>query len=386
MIPFRYSLRSLAARRGASLTAIIGTAAVVLLVAASLMVSEGVRRTFGLAAKSDGAIVLRLGSEGEGNSVIEASKAAIVLARDEIAKGSNGAPEATAEILVNMALPKVGDSGVANVQLRGIDEGAFRLRPEVKLVSGRWPTPGTGEAVVGERIVGRFAGLELGGTFEPRKNRPVQVVGVMAAQGSSFESEVWADKDVIADAFGRKNMVSSVRARVPSGFPAFKHALENDPRLSVKVLRESEYYAKQSAATSTFVSALGLAISVFFALAAVLGGANTMHSAVSRRRREIGVLGAIGFNRRSILLTFLFESLALALAGAGLGLGLALTLGSFQFSMMNFASWSEIVFRLDPTPRLLFWAFSSALFVGSASGLLPAVRAARLPAVAALRS
>jgi putative ABC transport system permease protein len=379
-------LRSLLARRGSSITAVLGTAVLVLLVAASLMVSEGVKRTFGLAAKPDGVIVLRLGSEGEGNSVLDLSKAAIVLARDEIQRGASGAPEATSEVLVNMALSKVGYAGVANVQLRGIEASAKQLRPEVSLVSGRWPTPGTAEALVGARIRGRFAGLDLGGSVELRRNRPVQIVGVLSSEGSAFESEVWADREVVAEAFGRKGSVSSVRARVPEGYESFKHSLENDPRLSVKVLRESEYYAKQSASTATFVTALGFAVSLFFGLAAILGGVNTMHSAVSRRRREIGVLGAVGFGRSTILVTFLFESVSLAVLGAALGLLLALSMGSLQFSMMNFSSWSEIVFRLNPTPKLLLTAFLAAVFVGSASGILPALRAARMPIIAALRN
>jgi len=385
MLPFRYSLRSLVARRGSTASTVIGIAAVVFLLASSFMLSNGVRSTFSLAANEGDAIVLRLGAEGEGNSVFEATKAAVVLARDEIARGGNGRPAAVAEVVVNAAMDRVGDDGVANVQIRGIDENARSFRPEVRITRGRWPRPGAPEAMIGDRIAGRFRGLELGRSFELRRNRPVVVVGTFSANGSSLESEIFVDRDLVRSAYGREGTVSSIRVRVPGRFDRFAAGIEGDRRLGLRAMRASDYYAKQSMSTSTFVSVLGGAISAFFALAAVVSGTTTMHSAVSRRRREIGVLRALGFSRTSILVSFLVESILVALVGGALGVLAALAMGTVRFSMMNFASWSEIVFRLEPKPEILLVSFAGALVVGVFGGLAPAIRAARVPPVAVLK-
>jgi putative ABC transport system permease protein len=385
MLPLRYSVRSLLTRRGATISTAVGTAAVVFLLASSLMVSNGVQKTFALAGGNDTAVVLRLGSEGEGNSVLDLTSAAIALARGEIHHDANGGLLATAEVLVNAAIEKIGAPGVANVQIRGVEPTVSTLRPQVKTVAGRWMNPGAAEAVVGERIAGRFKGLAIGDTFELRKNRPVAIVGVFAAGGSSFESEVWVDRELVQSAYGRSGTVSSVRANVGTGYESFKAAIEQDRRLSCQVLRESEYYAKQSASTSAFISILGGAVSIFFAIAAILGGTTTMHSSVVRRRREIGIFRALGFSRASILVAFLVESIVLSVTGGLLGLAAALAMGSRRFSMMNFASWSEIVFRLEAKPSILAIAFGGAIVVGASAGLLPALRASRVSTATILK-
>ncbi|HYP99352.1 MAG TPA: ABC transporter permease [Polyangiaceae bacterium] len=386
MIPFRYIWRSLFVRRGASLSAAIGSALVVFLLAGSLMLANGVRRTFVLAARSDEAIVLRQGAESENMSLLGVDAARVVLTNQNVERSENGTPLAAAELLSNAAMPKIGANGVANVQIRGVERNVREFRPEVRLVAGRWPAAGAAEAVVGQRIAGRFEGLTPGGSVLLKKNRPVQIVGVFAAADSSYESELWTDRELAQSAFGRTGTVSAIRAHVGSHFQAFKREVEADKRVGGQVLTEAEYYAKQSSATASFLAILGNSLCAFFAIAAILGGTSTMQSSVARRLRELGVLRALGFSRRSILLAVVLESAALAAFGSLFGTALALALSSVRFSMMNFSSWSEIVFKLEPSVEIIAIGVVGALLVGVLAGVLPAIRAARLSTNQALKA
>jgi putative ABC transport system permease protein len=258
----------------------------------------------------------------------------------------------------------------------------------VKITEGRAAKPGTDEAVVGKSVAGKFAGLDIGSRFDLKKNRPVEVVGIFEAGGSAFESEVWADLDTLRSSFGREGLVSSVTVALesPSKLDAFKAAVESDKQLGLEVLGEREYYEKLSEGTSLFIKAIGIIIAVFFSLGAMIGATITMYAAVSQRGKEIGTLKALGFSAPAILASFLFESVFLACAGGLLGLVGALFMGGVQFSMMNFASWQEVVFSFDATPRILLTALLFGGVMGVLGGFLPAVRAARTSPIEAMRA
>jgi putative ABC transport system permease protein len=258
----------------------------------------------------------------------------------------------------------------------------------VKIVEGRAMTPGADEAVVGKAIAGRFEHLSVGDTIEPKKNRPLKIVGVFADGGSALESEVWADLDTVRSSFGREGMVSSVRVRLESAaaFEAFEAAVESDKQLGLEAMTEDQWNAKQSQFLSVFVSALGFVISFFFGLGAVIGAMITMYASVANRQREIGTLRAIGFPRWQILLSFLLESLAIALVGGGVGCAMALGMGAVKFSMLNFATFSEMVFTFQPTPAVFVTALVFTVGMGLIGGLLPAIRAARMSPVEAMRN
>ncbi|HEU4410952.1 MAG TPA: ABC transporter permease, partial [Polyangiaceae bacterium] len=282
---------------------------------------------------------------------------------------------------------KLGGEGITNVMVRGVPEGAAALREGLRVVAGRPPRPGADEAMIGSKLRGRFRGFELDQAIELRKNRPVKVVGVFADEGSSHEPEVWADRDVVRGAFGREGTVSSVRVRLasPSKFDAFKAVVEQDKNLGFEALRETVYYEKQSEGIAIFATALGGVIAVFFSFGARIGTLITMHASVASRQREIGTLRALGFSRSSILFAFLAESVALALLG-GLAGALASTAMRFvRFSMVNFASFSELVFSFEPTPGLVLSSVAFAAGMGVFGGLLPALRAARVSPVTAVR-
>jgi putative ABC transport system permease protein len=263
----------------------------------------------------------------------------------------------------------------------------MKFRPEVHIVAGRAPQPGSDEILIGERLRGRFKGLDLDESFDIKKNRPVKVVGVFESGGSSYESEVWVDREVLRAAYGRQGHMSSVRVHLESAaaFDAFQVGVEEDKRLGLMAMRESAYYEKQSEGTSLFIGAMGTLISVLFSMGAMIGAMITMYAAVANRQREIGTLRALGFSRSSILGSYLLEAILLALAGGAVGAAASLAMGYVKFSMMNFASWSEIVFSFDPTPQIIVRALAFAGVMGLVGGFFPALRASRISPVAAMR-
>jgi putative ABC transport system permease protein len=351
------------------------------------MLGESMRHALASSGSPDVAIVMRAGADSELSSIVSPVNMALATGQPTIARRPGGAVDASGELVVVITLEKQGTNGVSNVLLRGVPDGAFLLHKEVKRIEGRLPQPGSEEVIVGKAIRGRFAGLDIGQSFELRKGRSARVVGVFEANGSAYESEVWGDLDTFRNAFGRGSLVSSVRARLSSSgaFDSFKAALESDPQLDLKAQRESDYYLKQGQSSSAFIQVLGLVIAVFFSIAAMIGAMITMYGAVANRGREIGTLRALGFSKLSILSSFLLESMVLAVVGGAVGVFAAMAMSFVRFSMINYANWSELVIGFDPTVRLILTALVFSAGMGLIGGLLPALRAARLPLLDALR-
>jgi putative ABC transport system permease protein len=387
VIPIKYNVRSLAVRKATTLATAGGIALVVFVLASSLMLSAGIKKTLGSSGKPDNAIVLRMGSDAELGSVIESSSIPLILAAPGIKTGDKGQPLGAAEIVVVGAMDKLGTDGVTNVSIRGVGDDVMQFRPEVKLVAGRMPQPGTDEALVGARIRGRIRGVDLDQSFDIKKNRPVKVVGIFEADGSAYESEIWVDRELLRQTYGRLGVVSSVRVHLdsPTKFDAFRAGVENDKRLGLQAVRETAFYEKQSEGASIFVGALGSIVSVFFAVGAMIGAMITMYAAVANRQREIGTLRALGFSRSSVLGSFLLEAVLLSFVGGAVGAAASMAMGFVHLSMVNMASWSEVVFSFDPTPKVLGIALGFACGMGLLGGLFPAVRAARTSPLQAIR-
>ncbi|MFO0554427.1 MAG: ABC transporter permease [Polyangiaceae bacterium] len=383
----RYNLRSLLVRRATTAATALGIALVVFVLASALMLSAGVKKTLGAAGRDDIAIVLRKGSDAEMGSVIEDPQVGLVKAMPGVRRLDNQ-PIGVGEVVIVITMEKVGtDGGITNVLVRGTSEESRKLRTNVKIVDGRVPSPGSDEVMVGRAIIGRLKGLKLGESFELKKNRRVEIVGVFEDGGSAHESEVWADLETVRTAFGRQGGVSSVRVMLESSssFERFQTAVEQDKRLGLSAMRETTFYEKQSEGTSLFISVLGSVIAFFFSLGAMIGATITMYASIANRQREIGTLRALGFGRLAILAAFLFEAVVLSMLGGAVGTAGALAMGSVEFSMINYASWSEMVFRFEPTGNILATSLVFALGMGLLGGFLPAVRAARVSPLAALR-
>jgi putative ABC transport system permease protein len=388
MIPISYNIRSLAVRKATTLATATGIALVVAVLASSQMLSNGIRNTLGKAGQPSHAIVLRKGADTEMASNLESRMLNLILASPGVKRDSSGAPRGVGEIVLVLALEKPGTSGqMSNVALRGVSDNVLAFRDQVHIVAGRMAKPGSHEVVIGKRLRGQFKGLDIGQHFELKKNLSVEVVGVFEGSGSSSESEIWGDVDLVRSAFGREAMLSSVIVELesPAKFDAFKLAMERDKQLGLQAFPEIAYYEQQSEGTAKLVTWLTGIVVFFFSIGAIIGATITMYAAVAHRQREIGTLRALGFSRLTIMASFLLEAVLLALLGGVVGAIASLAMGFVKFSMMNMTSWSQISFSFDPTPGILASAVLLGGVMGVLGGLFPAFRAARVSPVEAMR-
>jgi putative ABC transport system permease protein len=384
-IPISYNLKNLWTRRLTTGLTVGGMALVVFVFAAVLMLAEGLRKTLVDTGSAENVVMIRKGSDAEVQSGIERLQASILETQPEVATDGNGRSMFAKEVVVVIALPKKGSDKVANVIIRGISESSLALRSQAKITEGRLPKPGSSEIMAGSSIAKRFA-KGVGETIRFGM-REWTVVGIFDAGNTGFSSEIWGDADQLMQAFRRQAYSSVIfKMRDPSEFAAFKQRIESDPRLTSEAYRENAYYAKQSEMMAKFLRILGLTLTIIFSLGAIIGAMITMYAAVANRVSEIGTLRALGFKRRNILAAFLFESLLLGFFGGAIGLFMASFLQLFTVSTMNFQTFSELAFSFTLTFSLFLQAMGFALFMGFAGGLLPAIHAARMNIVEALRA
>ena len=285
------------------------------------------------------------------------------------------------------AFPLATTGTDANVQIRGLYDRVLEVRPTIRLIEGRFFQPGLAELVVGKHAVTTYRGFGLGDAVAIG-GQDWRVVGIFDAGGSAFDSEVWCDANLLNQTFSRpEGIFQSVTARLKSrdGFVALKDGLTSDPRMTVDVAREQAYYAKQSQAVSMLIRVLGFLVAFVMAIGAVFGALNTMYSAVAARAREIATMRALGFGGVSVVVSFVAESVLIALLGGVIGCIAVLPLNGFTAGTMNWQTFSHLAFAFKVTPSLMVWGLAFAALMGFAGGLLPAVRAARMPVAAALR-
>jgi len=380
------NLRTIVERRGASLATVVGVAGVVIVFVAVFSIAEGVRHALTSNATSDTAVVLRSGSDSEMMSGLGRDDTRIIAEAPGVRRSPAG-PMASAELYVIVDVPKRSTGTDANVPLRGVQPAAFEVRDEIQILEGRRFEPGRNEVLVGRAAASQFAGLDLGNRLRWGQNEWT-VVGIFSAGGGLAESEIWCDAGVLQPAYRRGDSFQSVYAKLesPDAFQKFKDALTADPRLDVKVIQESEYYASQSEGLTTLIRALGIVITFLMGMGAIFGALNTMYAAVATRTREIATLRALGFRAGPVVLSVMTESLLLALLGGGVGAAIAyLGFNGFQTSTLNWATFSQLSFSFTVTPVLMGVGLACAVLMGLIGGLFPAIRAARLPVATALR-
>ncbi len=380
------NVRSIRERSGTSLVAIVGIAGVVAVLIGIFSIAAGFRAVLEQSGADDVAIVLRGGSTDEMTSGFSQQQTRIIADAPGVLR-NGGEPVASSELYVLVDVPLKSTATPANVPLRGVGAQAANLRNGFRIVDGREFRPGTNEVIVGRGAAQQFAGLDVGA--ELRSGSQVwNVVGIFGDDGSVAESEIWSDAVVLQGAYNRGTSYQSTRVRLEgaSALTTFKDALTSDPRVNVSVRTEREYYAAQSRSLVALVTVVGQAIAILMGLAAVFGALNTMYSAVSARTREIATLRAIGFGAFPVVTSVLAEAMLLGAIGGLAGALIAyFGFNGIRASTMNWSSFSQITFAFVVTPALVLQSLGYALVLGFIGGLLPSVRAARMPITVGLR-
>jgi putative ABC transport system permease protein len=386
-IPVIYNVRSVKARWTSAIVAVLGIAGTVGVFVAMLSLARGFRATLVASGSEDNAIIMRAGATSEMMSGVALDQVKIMQDAPGVARGSDGAPLVTSEVVVVAPFPLKSTGTDANVQVRGVSSNVLSIRKNVKILEGRMFNPGLSELVVGKNANGTYSGLSLGNSVNFGGGH-WQVVGVFDAGGSAFDSEVWTDARVLDDVYKRPtNVFQSVTVHLtsPSALQQFKDAVTADPRLSVDVSREIDYYSKQSTRMTQLITVLGGLVAGVMAIGAIFGALNTMYSAVAERGREIATMRALGFGAAAVVSSFVIEALLISFVGGAIGCLAVLPLNGLTTATMNWQTFSNMAFAFKITSGLLLGGIIFALVMGIVGGLPPAIRAAARPVAVALR-
>ena len=377
-IPLIYNLRSLRQRPTTSAATVLGIALVVVTFVGMLALASGFRQAMVQTGRPDNVLILRKGADAEMNSGVSREEASILQSMPHVARAADGAPLATSDVYVVVTMVRdVASGSQANVPVRGVDLAALQVRDAVRITEGRAFEPGRPEVIVGKGLAGRFVGVALGDEVELGNGR-FTVVGHFEANGGAFESEIWGENEQMMGVF-RGPVFQSVTIRLAdaTAFDAVKTAIEGDPRLAMEARREDEFFQGQSEFLANILKFLAFFVTGIMAIGAVFGAINTMDTMVSARSREIALLLTLGFRPRSVMASFLMESVLLSLAGGVLGCLLALPLNGVSTSTTNWQSFSELSFSVQVTPGVMLQGLAFAAVMGLVGGFLPARHAAR---------
>ena len=385
-IPVIYNLRSVRVRWTSSIVAVLGIAGTVGVFVAMLSMARGFKATLVQSGSPQNALVLRAGATTEMMGAISLDQVKVLEDAPGVARSASG-PLVSPEVVVIAAFPLRSTGTDANVQVRGVSTNVLEIRSQTKIVEGRFFQPGLSELIVGRNAARTYGGLTLGSVVK-FGGGDWHVVGIFDTGGSAFDSEVWCDARVLNQVYHRPENIfqsTTVRLTSPDAFQNFKDKVTTDPRLTVDVSREVDYYEKQSHTLTKMIVWLGSMVASVMAIGAIFGALNTMYSAVAERSREIATMRALGFGALSVIVSFVIEALLISFCGGVLGGVAVLPLNGMTAGAMNWQTFSHLAFAFRVTPDLLAWGIAFALFMGVLGGLPPAIRAARRPVVAALR-
>ncbi|PYR77805.1 MAG: ABC transporter permease [Acidobacteria bacterium] len=381
------NIRSIRARLGSSSVAVVGIAGVVLVFVAVLSIAEGVNATMKASGDPNVVLILRAGSDTEMTSGLGGDAVRVIQDAPGIARDQGGGPLTSPELFVVVDHPLKRSGSPANVPLRGVTPEAFKVHDRLKIVQGRNIEFGRNEIIAGRAAARQFVGLNVGTTLKWGESTWT-LVGIFDDGGSVSESELWCDVKVLQPAYRRGNSYQSVYARLasPDSFSQLKDALTSNPQLTVAAMRAPEYYGSQTETLQKIIRTIGGIIAILMGVGAVFGAVITMYTAVASRTREIATLRALGFGSVPVVFSVLSEATLLSIVGGLVGGAIAwAAFDGYETATMNFQSFSQMAFAFAVTPRLLAQALVYAVLMGLLGGLLPAIRAARLPVVTALR-
>lgn len=384
-LPLKYNVRNVLVRWRSTLATIIGIALVVSVYVMVQALAVGLEKNNANTGDERNLMIVRKGSTAESSSQVTLDQFRLIKYLPGVALDTDGTPLATADLLVLINQPRIDGTGEANVLVRGVGEKGAKLRPQVRLIQGRWFTPGKREVVVARPLANRFQDMQIGDNFKTAGN-VLQVVGWFDGARSAHDSEIWMDADEARSVFDRDYYCSIVvRVDSTNRAPEFTARVEKDKRLPLFATPEVDYYKSQTS-TAKPIKYLGNFLATAMSIGAFFAAMNTMYASVGARTREVGTLRVLGFRRRTIMAGFLIEGAFLAFLGGILGCILAFYVNGRTTGTLNFASFSEVVFQFRITPELILKGLIFSVVVGLAGSFLPAIRASRLPVIASLKS
>ena len=384
-LPLTYNLRNVLVRWRATLATILGIALVVAVFVLVQALATGLEKSASNTGDPRNIMIVRKGATAESSSQVSLQQFQTLRYWPQIERDPAGTPMISADVVTLISQPRIDGKGEANVSVRGLTAMGMGLRPQVRLVAGRWFTPGKREMAVSSRLSLRFAHFQVGDRFRTA-GHDFTVVGEFDGGNSAFDSEVWMDADEARSVFDRQSYSSLLlRVAAPAAAKELTARIDADKRLPLRADNEEEYYAKQTA-TAMPIKILGNFLATAMSIGAIFAAMNTLYASVGSRTREIGTLRVLGFRRRTILLSFIIEGALLSALGGALGCLLALPLHGYSTGTMSFNTFSETVFQFRITPWLVLKGMLFSVVVGIVGSLLPAIRAARLPVIAALKS
>jgi putative ABC transport system permease protein len=388
------NLRNIPERWSSSLVAVLGVGGVTLVLVALLSIAAGFKVALEGSGSDDVAMIMRAGSTNELSGGFGADTVTVVSDAPGIRREASGVegggknqPLLSPELYVLVDGRMRGKDASTNLPLRGVGQMAPKVRKSFKLVEGQMFREGTNEIIVGDGVVKQYEGLEVG-----KKVRwgatDWTVVGRFTDDGGIAESEAWGDTRVVQQAWRRGNSFQSIRVKLnnPESLKTLKDALTKDPRVRVGVQSERAFYADQQKLMSTIINTVGWVLAIMMGIAALFAALNTLYNAVANRVREIATLRALGFGGFPVVISVLVEAMILGAVGGLIGGLLALLfLNGMHSSTMNWASFSQMTFAFTVTPQLMFTGIIYGLILTFIAGILPGIRAARLPITAGLR-
>lgn len=384
-LPIKYNIKNVLVRWRSTVSTILGIALVVAVYIMVQSLAAGLDASSANTGDPRNLLIVRDGATSESSSQISLEQYTIIKDFPGVAKGGDGRPLISGDVLILINLPRKGDGGEANVLVRGVSPAGAELRPQVKLVAGRWFNPGLREVVVSQRLAARFANMDIGQSFKSG-GAVLTVVGWTDGQNSAFDSEVWMDYNEARSAFTRDSYSSVLlRAEGTNAVAEIRRKIESDKRLPLLVDTETDYYKNQTDSSKP-IKFLGNFLATMMSIGAVFSAMNTMYASVGSRTREVGTLRVLGFRRREILVGFLVEGAFLAFLGGLIGSAGSMVMNGWSTGTLNFQTFSEVVFEFTVTPQLMVQGVVFAVVMGVLGSFLPALRASRLPVIAALKS
>lgn len=375
----RVNLSGIAERVGSALTIIVGVTCAVGVLVSMLAMGAGAREQQSANVRPDGVVLTTRGTmQGQGS--ITKQEAAVILGLPGVRKDAKGEPIVVFQAMVPIEGRRRSTGKRIYFPLVGVTGKMGELTPDLRFTAGRAFEPGLHELVASNACRRQFAGFELGDRRLIRGS-DWTVVGHFD-QGRAQNCVVHADAETVMSALSRTTYSSAtLRVQSPADYATLRAAVTGNPALRLDVQHEKDAVAVAFKPLNSILNFVSFFVGTIMAIGATLGAINSLYAIVDSRQREIATLRAIGFSPAAVVLAVLLESMLLALPGALLGSALAwLLFNGLAASPFGYS------FQLSVTFSLAVLGIEWAMAMGLLGGLLPALRAARMPVVAALRA